>query len=121
MFNSTVPAVIGPVRSVRAEDPDIVWPLGGVFAYSGGAQVNVDAINSAPVKAVDESSAGDAMVRNASGQPPRDDHPPIELAERGGVEIVRNGTYDGAVWSHDPPGLRAAPVRGRLRVRFGHG
>ena len=46
--------------------------LGGVFAYSGGAQVNVDAINAAPVKAVDESSAGDAMVRNAAGQPPRD-------------------------------------------------
>ena len=39
----TVPDVIGPVRSVRAEDPDIVWPLGGIFAYSGGAPVNVDA------------------------------------------------------------------------------
>ena len=35
IFNSTVPDVIGPVRSVRQEDPDIVWPLGGVFAYSG--------------------------------------------------------------------------------------
>ncbi len=45
IFNSTVPDVIGPVRSVRAEDPDIVWPIGGVFAYSGGAPVNVDAIN----------------------------------------------------------------------------
>ena len=50
VFNSTVPDVIGPVRSVRAEDPDIVWPLGGIFAYSGGAPVNVDAINAAPVE-----------------------------------------------------------------------
>jgi hypothetical protein len=72
MFNSQVPAVIGPVRSVRAEDPDIVWPVGGIFAYSGGAQINVDAINAAPVHAVDESSAGNAMVRNESSQPPRD-------------------------------------------------
>ncbi|MFN8026351.1 MAG: DUF3048 domain-containing protein [Acidimicrobiia bacterium] len=72
MWNSTVPETVGPVRSVRAEDPDIVWPLGGIFAYSGGAQVNVDAINAAPVKAVDESSAGAAMERNAAGQPPRD-------------------------------------------------
>jgi hypothetical protein len=72
VFNSTVPGVIGPVRSVRAEDPDIVWPLGGIFAYSGGAAVNVDAINAAPVHAVDESSAGDAMVRNEPNQPPRD-------------------------------------------------
>jgi hypothetical protein len=71
IFNSTVPGVVGPVRSVRSEDPDIVWPLGGIFAYSGGAQVNVDAINAAPVHAVDESSAGGAMVRNERNQPPR--------------------------------------------------
>ena len=72
IFNSSVPAVIGPVRSVRAEDPDIVWPLGGIFAYSGGAQVNVDAINAAPVHAVDEDAAGAAMVRNEPSQPARD-------------------------------------------------
>jgi hypothetical protein len=72
MFNSTVPDVIGPVRSVRAEDPDIVWPVGGIFAYSGGAPVNVDAINAAPVQAVDESSAGNAMVRNEPNQPARE-------------------------------------------------
>jgi len=67
-----VPAVIGPVRSVRSEDPDIVWPVGGIFAYSGGAPVNVEAINAAPVHAVDEDAAGGAMVRNEPNQPPRD-------------------------------------------------
>jgi hypothetical protein len=74
IFNSTVPAVVGPVRSVRAEDPDIVWPIGGIFAYSGGAQVNVDAINAAPVHAVDEEAGtpSGAMVRNEPNQPPRD-------------------------------------------------
>ena len=64
--------MIGPVRSVRAEDPDIVWPLGGIFAYSGGAPVNVDAINAAPVHAVDENNARRRMVRNEPNQPPRD-------------------------------------------------
>lgn len=71
VFNSEVPPVIGPVRSVRQEDPDIVWPLGGIFAYSGGAPVNVDAINAAPVHAVDETN-GEALVRNEPSQPPRD-------------------------------------------------
>jgi hypothetical protein len=73
IFNSQIPDVIGPVRSVRAEDPDIVWPIGGIFAYSGGAPVNVNAINAAPVNAVDESAAqaNGAMQRNAPGQPPR--------------------------------------------------
>jgi hypothetical protein len=71
IFNSQVPAVIGPVRSVRQEDPDIVWPIGGIFAYSGGAPVNVDAINAAPVHPVDENNM-DALVRNEPSQPPRD-------------------------------------------------
>jgi hypothetical protein len=71
IFNSEVPKVIGPVRSVRQEDPDIVWPLGGIFAYSGGAPVNVDAINAAPVHAVDENN-GEALVRNEPSQPSRD-------------------------------------------------
>jgi hypothetical protein len=74
IFNSTIPDTIGPVRSVREQDPDIVWPLGGVFAYSGGTADNVALINSAPVHTIDEN-AGDpngAMERNAPGQPPRD-------------------------------------------------
>ncbi len=71
VFNSTVPDVIGPVRSVRQEDPDIVWPLGGIFAYSGGAPVNVEAINAAPVHTVDENN-DEVLVRNEPNQPPRD-------------------------------------------------
>ena len=70
VFNSTVPAVIGPVRSVRNEDADIVWPLGGIFAYSGGAPVNVEAINAAPVHAVDENNTN-VLVRNEPSQPRR--------------------------------------------------
>ena len=38
VFNQNAPAKIGPVRSVRPTDTSIVWPLGGIFAYSGGAQ-----------------------------------------------------------------------------------
>jgi hypothetical protein len=65
-YNSAVPDVVGPIRSVRLTDPNIVWPLGGIFAYSGGAQPAVDAINQAPVTTVDESNAGDAMFRDDS-------------------------------------------------------
>ena len=75
MFQSQVPDVVGPVRSVRLTDPLIVWPVGGVFAYSGGAKYAVDAINQAPVVRIDESAAGDAMFRDsaapAAAQPVR--------------------------------------------------
>ena len=35
IFNSHAPDRVGPVRSVRKTDQSIVWPIGGIFAYSG--------------------------------------------------------------------------------------
>jgi hypothetical protein len=46
---SDVPAEIGPVRSIRPMDPDIVSPFGGVIAYSGGQQRFVDMMQNTPV------------------------------------------------------------------------
>jgi hypothetical protein len=48
----------------------VVWPLGGIFAYSGGAAYAVDSIETAPVKLIDESSAGAAMFRDPNLQAP---------------------------------------------------
>jgi hypothetical protein len=36
VFDSKLPPVIGPVRSVRPMDPSIAAPLHGLFAFSGG-------------------------------------------------------------------------------------
>ncbi len=70
IFNSQSPDTVGPIRSVRGMDPNIVWPLGGVFAYSGGTQVNVQKINGAPVLTIDETKAGDAMFRKSGKAAP---------------------------------------------------
>jgi hypothetical protein len=64
LFNSKIPDVVGPIRSVRVMDADVVSPLGGIFAYSGGVPETVDLINAAPVNAVDENKAGSAMFRD---------------------------------------------------------
>jgi hypothetical protein len=64
IFNQNAPAKIGPVRSVRPTDTAIVWPLGGIFAFSGGAQYAIDSISTAPVKLVTEGVAGPAMFRD---------------------------------------------------------
>ncbi|MBX3312540.1 MAG: DUF3048 domain-containing protein [Microbacteriaceae bacterium] len=37
-WHSNIPEKIGPVRSIRPMDPDIISPIGGVVAYSGGQQ-----------------------------------------------------------------------------------
>jgi len=65
IFNSHAPIKVGPVRSVRPTDTQVVWPLGGIFAYSGGAPYAVASISTVPgLKLIDESSAGTAMFRD---------------------------------------------------------
>jgi hypothetical protein len=86
MFNSRVPNRIGPIRSVRNTDQAIVWPVGGVFAYSGGAPVSVRSISEAPVVLVDEDSADDGMFRDSGRQRPHN------LFGNGEVLITRGGT-----------------------------
>jgi hypothetical protein len=49
VWHSVLPAEIGPVRSVRPMDPEIVSPFGGVFAYSGGQVRFIQAMQEAPV------------------------------------------------------------------------
>lgn len=49
VWHSTVPAEIGPVRSVRPMDPEIVSPFGGIFAYSGGQVRFIQMMQAAPV------------------------------------------------------------------------
>ncbi|MFN4002926.1 DUF3048 domain-containing protein [Microcella sp.] len=49
VWHSDVPSVIGPVRSIRPMDPEIISPLGGIVAYSGGQQRFVQLMLAAPV------------------------------------------------------------------------
>jgi Protein of unknown function (DUF3048) N-terminal domain/Protein of unknown function (DUF3048) C-terminal domain len=88
IFNSALPDTVGPIRSVRATDPNIVWPLGGVFAYSGGAAPNVELIRQAPVNAVDETGAGDAMFRERGRNAPLNLFGrPADLIGKGGQPV----------------------------------
>jgi len=70
MYQSRSTDVVGPIRSVRLTDPLIVWPVGGIFAFSGGAPYALRAIEQAPVTLVDEAKAGDAMFRDSSRRAP---------------------------------------------------
>jgi hypothetical protein len=70
IFNSHDPDRVGPVRSVRKTDQSLVWPFGGVFAYSGGAPYAIASINTAPVVQLDETRAGPLMFRDHSRRAP---------------------------------------------------
>ncbi|MBA2325574.1 MAG: DUF3048 domain-containing protein [Actinobacteria bacterium] len=88
IFQSQVPPEVGPIRSVRAIDPDLVAAIGGVFAYSGGAGPNVEKVRQAPVNAIDENAAGDAMFRNDAKEAPHNLFGrPQALFDKGGQPV----------------------------------
>lgn len=48
VYHSADADLIGPVRSVRPSDPDILAPFGALFAYSGGTPKFIDQLRSTP-------------------------------------------------------------------------
>ena len=111
VYNSSLPDTVGPIRSVRATDPNIVWPLGGVFAYSGGAAPNVELIRQAPVNAVDETAAGSAMFRDRSRPAPHNLFGrPAELIAKGGRPVPPPALFQYLGNKEQSPGDPASAV-----------
>jgi hypothetical protein len=68
VWQSDVPAEIGPIRSIRPMDPDIISPLGGIVAYSGGQNRFVQAMKATNVyNAIHgQSDTADLMYRTGT-------------------------------------------------------
>lgn len=49
VWQSDMPDLVGPVRSIRPMDPDIITPLGGIVAYSGGQEKFIAMMEATPV------------------------------------------------------------------------
>ncbi len=49
VWQSDIPELLGPVRSIRPMDPDIISPFGGIVCYSGGQQRFVNLMLQTPV------------------------------------------------------------------------
>jgi hypothetical protein len=70
-FLTNSPTRIGPVRSCRTVDPQILAPIGGLFGYSGGVKFVVDSVRAVPnVKDVGADANGDAYTRDSSRNMP---------------------------------------------------
>jgi hypothetical protein len=118
VFQSHVPPVVGPIRSVRKTDQSVVTPLGGVFVYSGGAAYAIASIRTAPVTLVDETRAGSAMYRDSSRRKPYNlfGHP-AALFAFGGTPVPPHPLFTYRVAGQPVPGV---PVT-HVNVGFGAG
>lgn len=56
VWHSYMPESIGPVRSVRPTDPGVISPFGGIFVFSGGQQVFVNAATATGLYMADENT-----------------------------------------------------------------
>jgi len=118
IFQSHVPGVVGPVRSVRRTDQGVVTPIGGIFAYSGGAQYAIASIRTAPVTLVDETRAGDAMFRDHSREKPHNLFAkPAALFAFGGTPVPPPPIF---AYRGSHAGVRGTSVR-HVDVGFGNG
>jgi len=72
VWHSNIPAEIGPIRSIRPMDPDIISPFGGIVAYSGGQQRFVQLMRSTNVyNAIHgQSDTADVMYRTKDKDAP---------------------------------------------------
>ncbi|MEY4060853.1 MAG: hypothetical protein RIQ31_515 [Actinomycetota bacterium] len=70
IWHSDMPEAVGPVRSIRPMDPDILSPFGGVVCYSGGQLAFVRAIEAAPVFTASETSEqGNGTFKRSHDRP----------------------------------------------------
>lgn len=71
VFQSGEADKIGPVRSARLVDPDVLEPLGGLFAYAGGVPPVIGAVRRSPTLTdVGVDRAPGAYWRQAGRQAP---------------------------------------------------
>jgi hypothetical protein len=59
LWHSTQPTAVGPVRSIRPMDPDILSPFGGIVCYSGGQAVFVNMMRNTNVFNASETTEQD--------------------------------------------------------------
>lgn len=70
VWQSDIPDLIGPVRSIRPMDPDIISPLGGIVAFSGGQERFVDLMRDTPVyNAIHGQSDTESTFSRLDGRP----------------------------------------------------
>ena len=99
VFQSADADAVGPVRSVRPSDPDIVGAFGGLFGYSGGTPKFVDLLRSTP----GITDVGVDLLQEGDGKPY------VRRTDRTAPDNLYTSTA--GLWAAAPP---AAPPPARF-------
>ncbi|WP_156786387.1 DUF3048 domain-containing protein [Microterricola viridarii] len=120
IWHSDLPDEIGPVRSVRPMDPDIVTPFGGIIAYSGGQEVFVDMMMNTPVvNAVFDFDDTGLFYRDDVHESPHDVivHA-AELVRRNALLPPPAAQFEYAVDDGEPTSVAEGAANSVVQLRF---
>ena len=119
VYHSTLPAEIGPVRSVRPMDPAIAAPLHGLFAFSGGQAEYVDAVADAGLQVLSFDTGDDGFYRIDGRDAPHNVYasPPVLLAQADPAHLAAPQTqFEFAAAGGQPTALLAGTPAGTLAL-----
>lgn len=117
VFATALPAQVGPVRSVRASDTQILGQYGRVgLAFSGGAPPQLAIVAGANV--VDASAGVNPQFYSRSGTRPAPYNLMLDLPAMAAAVPVEGARSVGLLWG-TYPGLAASPSGSQLSVPVG--
>lgn len=70
VYHSSLPEIVGPVRSVRPMDAGISAPLGGLLVFSGGQQQFVQGIRDAGLQVISNDEGAGGFYRTSDRRAP---------------------------------------------------
>jgi len=70
VWQSQVPEEVGPVRSVRPMDPDIVAPLNGLLTFSGGQPGILALVEASPTQVISHDAGAPGLYRVSARSAP---------------------------------------------------
>ncbi|PFG34131.1 DUF3048 domain-containing protein [Sanguibacter antarcticus] len=66
VYHSQVPEEVGPIRSVRPMDSNIIAPLGGLLVFSGGQPIFVSSVSEVGLQVVSHDAGASGFYRTSS-------------------------------------------------------
>jgi len=90
---------VGPVRSARTADIDLVYPFGAYFSHCGGGRPILEQIKSSGIFDLDELSYPDLYWRSRDRKAPHNLYTSTERLEKFGNSIYANKTSIGKPFS----------------------
>ena len=128
VFHTAIPEEVGPVRSGRPQDADLVRALGGVFVFSGVGNANVrEIIRGTDLQLVEHDTSGgtpDGELFFRSSRKPAPWNLHISAAELASSYSAPDAPVQQFIYESDPA-QASAPLAGEdaqsIRVGFSNG